>query len=127
MQGSSRLPGWGAGWGIEDMAQAISAATGMNCTTEMLMDAHKRRRLLEMTHSQLCDRAHQIEEVFPVQMLEPKQDGQFEGHMIDIEKLPQVILRYFELMGIDPDTHLPLREELERLGLDDVADMLGKI
>jgi hypothetical protein len=30
-------------------------------------------------------------------------------------------------MGIDPWTHLPKREELERLGLKDVADMLDNL
>jgi aldehyde:ferredoxin oxidoreductase len=106
------------------MAEAINAATGMSFTPDTLTDAHKRRRLLEMTHIQLCNRAHEVEEFFPVKMLEPKKDGKFAGHAIDIEKLPQVIVRYFELMGIDPDTHLPLRSELERLDLGDVADML---
>jgi hypothetical protein len=30
-------------------------------------------------------------------------------------------------MGVDPTTKLPLRSELERLGMKDVADMLDKL
>jgi aldehyde:ferredoxin oxidoreductase len=72
---SDRIPGFGGRWDIEDMAGAINAATGMSFTADTLTDAHKRRRLLEMTHIQLCNRAHEVEEFFPVKMLEPKQDG----------------------------------------------------
>jgi hypothetical protein len=60
-------------------------------------------------------------------MLMPKPDGQFKGAFLDIEKIPQVTNRYYEIMGIDPWTHLPKREELERLGLKDVADMLDNL
>lgn len=124
---SDRLHHWGFWWGPEENAQAISAATGMTCTAEMLLDAHRRRRLLELTHIKLCERAFGEIEPIPFKMLRPKPDGQFKGYALDIEKIPQVTNRYYEIMGIDPWTHLPKREELERLGLKDVADMLDNL
>ena len=54
----------------------------------------------------------------------PKPDGQFQDAFLDTPKIPQVTNRYYELMGIDAWTRLAKREELERLGVKDVADML---
>jgi len=124
---SDRCPQLGGWWSPEENAQAISAATGIDCTTEMLIDAHKRRRLLELTYHQLCFRAFGELDEIPFKLLRPRPDGHFKGATIDIEKIPQVTNRYYELMGIDPWTRLPKREELERLGMKDVADMLDKL
>ena len=54
----------------------------------------------------------------------PKPDGQFQGAFLEIAEIPEVTNRYYELMGIDAWTRLAKREELERLGVKDVADML---
>jgi len=134
---SDRCPQLFAWWSPKENAQAISAATGMNCTTEMLVDAHRRRRLLELAYHQLCVRAFGEQEEIALKMLVPRPDGHFkgaprpDGHFkgatIDIEKALQVLSRYCELMGVDPATKLPLRSELERLGMKDVADILDKL
>ena len=124
---SDRLPNFGVWWGPEDIAQAISAATGMNCTTEMLLDAHRRRRLLELTYSELCCRALGEQEEISPKILQPRPDGHFKGAVLEFGKIPRVTNRYYELMGIDPVTRLPSRKELERLGLKDVADMLDRL
>jgi aldehyde:ferredoxin oxidoreductase len=123
---SDRCPqtyGW---WSPEEIAQAISAATGMNCSTEMLIDAHKRRRLLELAYHQLCVRAFGEPEEIPFKLLRPRPDGYFKGASFDLGKIPQVTAKYCELMGVDPTTKLPLRSELERLGMNDVAYTLDK-
>ena len=93
----------------------------------MLVDAHRRRRLLELAYHQLCVRAFGEQEEIALKMLVPRPDGHFKGATIDIEKALQVLSRYCELMGVDPATKLPLRSELERLGLKDVADMLDNL
>ncbi|MFC2027236.1 aldehyde ferredoxin oxidoreductase N-terminal domain-containing protein [Chloroflexota bacterium] len=121
---SDRLPQVGCWWGPEDVARAITAATGTECTTELLVNAHKRRRLLELTYMQLCYRAFGEQDEIPMKLLRPRPDGYFKGAIADFERVLQVMNRYYELMGIDPVTCLPLREELEKLGLVDVADML---
>jgi aldehyde:ferredoxin oxidoreductase len=121
---SDRMPHYGFRWGPEDNAQAISAASGIKCTTEMILDAHRRRRLLELAHIRLCYRAFGEKMELPLKLLMPKPDGRSKGSSLDLAKIPQVSQRYCELMGIDPETQLPKRAELERLGLKDVADML---
>ena len=118
------MPHYGFKWGPEDNAQAISAACGINCTTEMILDAHRRRRLLELAHIRLCYRAFGEKMELPLRLLMPKPDGRSKGSSLDLGKIPRVSQRYCELMGIDPETQFPKRAELERLGLKDVADML---
>jgi len=83
--------------------------------------------LLEFAYIKLCERAFNEPEEIAFKVLQPRPDGRFKGAVIDIEKIPQVTNRYYELMGIDPWTRLPKREELERLGLKDVADMLDNL
>ena len=99
----------------------------MNCSTEMLIDAHKRRRLLELAYHQLCVREFGEPDEIPFKLLRPRPDGYFKGASFDLGKIPQVTAKYCELMGVDPTTKLPLRSELERRGLKDVADMLDKL
>jgi aldehyde:ferredoxin oxidoreductase len=121
---SDRVPSLSFWWGEEEIAPAISAVTGMECTPELMVDAHKRRRLLEYTHMKMSAAAFNIDDGMPMKLVMPRPDGQYAGAEFAFEKLPQVILGYFKHMGIDPDTHMPLRSELERLGLNDVADRL---
>jgi aldehyde:ferredoxin oxidoreductase len=124
---SDRIPQCGCWWGPEEIARAISAATGTSCTTEMLIDAHRRRRLLELTYGELCQRALGEQEEISLKLLQPRPDGYFKGWTMDFEKVPQVANRYYELMGIDPVTRLPLAKELVRLGLKAVADLLENL
>jgi aldehyde:ferredoxin oxidoreductase len=113
------------GWlSPEEIARAVSAATGTDCSTEMLLDAHRRRRLLELAYHQLCVRAFGVPYSIPVKLAKPRPDGHYKGAKFNLAKMPQVIKRYCELMGLDPETRLPLRSELARLGMHDVADML---
>jgi len=114
-------------WGPEEVAQAITAATGTKCTAEMLNDAHRRRRLLEFAYIKLCERVFNEPEEIAFKVLQPRPDGRFKGAVIDIGRAPEVTNRYCELMGIDPWTRLPTRQELERLGMKDVADMLDSL
>jgi aldehyde:ferredoxin oxidoreductase len=124
---SDRIPQCGCWWGPEEIAQAITAATGTSCTAEMLVDAHRRRRLLELTYWELCHRALGEPEEIPLKILQPRPDGYFKGWTMDFVKIAQVANRYYELMGIDPVTHFPTTRELERLGLKDVADRLENL
>jgi len=121
---SDRVPQAGMWWGPSEVAQAVAAATGTSTTSEMVVDAHKRRRLLELTYCKLCERAFGERDEMPLKLMKPRPDGKFKGHTFNLGKLPVTVNRYFELMGIDAETQLPRRAELERLGLKEVADML---
>jgi aldehyde:ferredoxin oxidoreductase len=113
-------------WGPEEVAKAVTAATGTKCTAVMLNDAHRRRRLLEFAYIKLCERAFGEMEEIPFKIVQPRPDGRFKGAVIDLGKVPEVTSRYYELMCIDPWTRQPTRQELERLGMKDVADTLEK-
>lgn len=121
---SDRCPQFGMWWGPKEIAKAITAVTGDETTEEMVVNAHRRRRLLELTYWKLCERSFGEKDEIPIKFLKPRPDGRFKGHIFNIAKIPITVNRYFELMGIDPETQLPKRAELERLGLKDVADML---
>jgi aldehyde:ferredoxin oxidoreductase len=57
-------------------------------------------------------------------MNEPVKDGPFQGEEFDLEGSEQVGEEYCELRGCDPDTGVPIREALEKVGLKDLADKL---
>lgn len=125
---SERGPHFGAQRvGVEEMAQWISATTGTVCTKDMLLDAIQRKRLLEIAYNLLCDLSRAEEEVSYVKALDPVPDGYHKGNAIDLEKSAEVGAEYCSHRGCDPATGLPLREELERLGLGDVATRLGPL
>jgi aldehyde:ferredoxin oxidoreductase len=124
---SDRVPQAGVWWGPGEIAQAITAATGVDTTREMLVDAHRRRRLLELTYFKLCERAFGVRDAPPIKLIKPRPDGKFKGAKFNLGKMPKTVSRYYELMGMDPLTQLPTRQELERLGMNDVADMLDEL
>jgi aldehyde:ferredoxin oxidoreductase len=50
-----------------------------------------------------------------------------DGIPLDLERFGQVLDRYYEMRGWNPETGWPTRERLERLGLGDVADGLERV
>ena len=125
---TTRTPHAGCTWDTEDTAAAIRAATGEPCTTEMLLEAIQRRRLLEASYNILCERINGEVPEIPGALvrgsMEPIPDGPFKGQEWDDEASEQVGEDYCELRGCDPDTGVPTREALEKVGLKDLADKL---
>ena len=80
--------------------------------------------MLELAHIRLSYQAFGEKMDLPLKLLMSKPDGRAKGTSLDLGKIPQVSQKYCELMGIDPETQLPKRMELERLGMKDVADKL---
>ena len=125
---SGRVPHAGGKWGIEEAAKSLLAATGEPWTVERLEEACQRKRLLETSYNILCERM--IDEMPEISaatfraMNEPVMDGPFKGEEFDLEKSEQVGEEYCELRGCDPDTGVPTREALEKVGLKDLADKL---
>ena len=125
---SGRVPHAGGKWGIEEAAKSLLAATGEHWTVERLEEACQRKRLLETSYNILCERM--IDEMPEISaatfraMNEPVMDGPFKGEEFDLEKSEQVGEEYCELRGCDPDTGVPTREALEKVGLEGLADKL---
>jgi aldehyde:ferredoxin oxidoreductase len=53
--------------------------------------------------------------------------GQDDGVMLDRGKFLTILSKYYELSGWDPASGWPMRNKLEALGLEDVADELERI
>jgi aldehyde:ferredoxin oxidoreductase len=60
-------------------------------------------------------------------MHEPSPKGIAKGMINSPEELNEMLDRYYMLHEWDVETSLPYRGTLEYLGLDDVADTLGKL
>jgi aldehyde:ferredoxin oxidoreductase len=125
---TARTPHAGCIWDVEHVAGAIAAATGERCTTEKLLETVQRRRLLELSYNILCDQMiGDLADMSPALMrtnIEPVPDGPFKGQAWDLEGSIQAGEEYCTLRGVDPDTGVPTREALEKVGLKDVADRL---
>jgi aldehyde:ferredoxin oxidoreductase len=125
---TARTPHAGCIWDVEHVAGAIAAATGEGCTVDTLLETVQRRRLLELSYNILCERmVGDQADLSPALMrmnMEPVPDGPFKGQVWDLEASIKVGEEYCTLRGVDPDTGVPTREALERVGLKDLADKL---
>jgi len=125
---TARTPHAGCTWDTDDTAEAISAATGNLCTTDMLLEVIQRERLLESSYNILCERMigefPEIPAALVLSSSEAIADGPFQGQEWDIDASEQTGEEYAEIRGCDPDTGVPTREALEKVGLKDLADKL---
>ena len=46
--------------------------------------------------------------------------------VLDQKAYDEILTKYYELCGYDIETGIPTRSTLENLGLDDIADDLGR-
>lgn len=67
-----------------------------------------------------------VSEYWMQKLMEPEAAGYYKGFRTDPAKLKESGDEYCRLKGYDPETGIPTRKELERLGLKDVADRLEK-
>ena len=109
----------------EDYAEPFNALTGLNMTTESLLESGERivnlERALNIREFNLTRKDDMLPERFlKEKLIIPGVDDK--GSIIE---LPKMLDRYYELRGWDPKTGRPLRSTLERIGLKDVAEALG--
>jgi len=125
---TARTPHTGCVWDVDHVARAIAAATGESCTVDRLLETVQRRRLLELSYNLLCERmVGDMADISPALMrtnIEPVPDGPFKGQAWDLEGSIKAGEEYCTLRGVNPDTGVPTREALEKVGLKDVADRL---
>jgi aldehyde:ferredoxin oxidoreductase len=123
---TERLPHMGTRGGLELFAKWLSAATGTKYTAEKLKEVIHRKRILELSYYLMCERLGS-EEIVPsprFHWFNPRPDGHFKGKYwaSDLEGSVKAGNEYSELWGVDPDTGVPLREQMEALGLKEMAD-----
>jgi len=123
---SSYLEHYGVKFGVEHYAQWLSAATGNKYTPEELRKAAHKTRTLVDAYNVVC--ALMIGEKpvvsIPIESLTVFPQP---GRPTDSEELKKVQNDYCRMRGYDPETGIPTREELEKLGLKDVADKLESV
>lgn len=123
---SAYLEHYGMRFNIEHYAKWLSAATGIKYTPEKLREiAHKTRMLVD-AYNALC--ASMIgEEPAVSKPLEKLASFPVPGRPKDPKELRKVQIDYSLARGCDPETGIPTREELEKLGLKDVAKKLAAV
>jgi aldehyde:ferredoxin oxidoreductase len=107
----------------DDNVRWLNAATGIKYTADELRETASRIRTLIDAYNILC--ARMIGEVpviaKPIEALASfPQPGRPKG-----SELKKIQEDYCRIRGYDPETGVPIREKLEKLGLKDVADKLG--
>lgn len=120
---------WFATVSIEGMAglvaEAISAVTGWDYSREELLKAGERIGHLERAFNIRHGLTPEDDYDAPQRMLEAPTDGPGKGRALG-PYLRGMINEYYALMGWDERTGKPLKNVLERYGLEDVARDLWK-
>ncbi len=107
----------------EEQAQSLSATTGMSIDAEQLMLIGERIYNLQRCYNALHG-ITRVDDVLPWRFTKsPSPSGNAKGSVCRLEEM---LPEYYVLRGWDPETGLPRKETLERLGLHGVADRLTK-
>lgn len=107
----------------EDQARILSLGLGKEITTDMLFEVADRMRCIERAFS-IREGLTREQEKLPKRMYEIEAPN---GQSLSLEKVEEMITQYYSVRGWDPDTGVPTRETLERLGLGYIADDLEKL
>lgn len=109
-----------AGTSLDDLAELLSAAVGIEVTAQDLLEAGERINNLERLFN-IREGFTRADDTLPRRFLkEPILDNEGNPQIVDIERLLDM---YYQARGWDPQGH-PLPETLERLGLGE-AEPLG--
>ena len=125
---------WGlsvAGFHLEDYADLLSAATGVDFTSEDLVKATERQNLLQRAFNARVGIRRKDD--YPDELRWPlehnmEQHPSYGGGKLpmDVDGFGKLLDEYYKLRGCDLETGLPTRERLEEVGLKDVADDLER-
>ncbi len=120
-----------AGLHLQDYVDLLSAATGVDFTSEDLVKATERQNLLQRAFNAREGRRRKDDYPDPLRwQLEHnmEQHPSYTGRKLpmDIDGYGKLLDEYYKLRGCDLETGIPTREKLEELGLGDVADDLER-
>jgi aldehyde:ferredoxin oxidoreductase len=105
------------GLGPEHMRELFEYGTGMTLTEEELMRAGRRIFTLERAFN-VREGLRREDDKLPWRMMnEPLADGPDKGAMTSKEELDRMLDEYYEIVGWDKVSGIPMRETLENLGL----------
>ncbi len=111
--------------GVHLATRFYNACTGRNLSEEDMLMAGERTFNVEKGYNTRCG-ATRADDVIPRRFFEEPLlgGGPSGGAVVDLEKFDAILDEYYEDRRWDPDTGLPTRAGLERLGLHDIADDL---
>ncbi|MFC2019873.1 aldehyde ferredoxin oxidoreductase family protein [Chloroflexota bacterium] len=119
-----------SGYRFGDFAAILSAATGVDFTTEELRKAAEREMLLERAFNarEGIRRVDDLPHVFRWQHLHGRSHPRFKGVPLPISLADYEVMldEYYRLHGCDTNTGVPSRARLDELGLSYVADDLER-
>lgn len=120
---SAFLEHYGMTIDIQDYARWLTADTGVQYTAQKIHEIANRIRMFIDAYNVMCARALR-EEIAVGKPLESLPSFPVPQRPTDPAEQRKVQRDYCLLRGYDPQTGVPTREGLERLGLNDLADAL---
>ncbi|MDP2718920.1 MAG: aldehyde ferredoxin oxidoreductase C-terminal domain-containing protein, partial [Dehalococcoidia bacterium] len=108
----------------EEWAQMASAATGVDFSTEDILDICRRVYTLEQAYNNRLGINRKDDTIPEIFFEEPFDTGPLKGHVLKKDAFQGMLDEYYEYWGWDRETGIPTRQALESLGLKDVADEL---
>jgi len=114
----------GSAIGIKEMADLVSAATGLQVDENGLLQVAARINNVERAYLVKEGITRKDDTIHGRAMEEPVPSGPFKGERLDKKKFSRMLDEYYEVVGWDKKTGIPTRATFESLGLKDVADDL---
>ena len=101
---------------VDEVVEAVRAATGWDIGLEELLQAGERTTNLARLFNAREGFSRQ-DDTLPKRLFEPLESGPLEGVAYPKAEFEQALTTLYQLKGWDPNTGLPSRERLESLGL----------
>jgi aldehyde:ferredoxin oxidoreductase len=117
----------GSPMGVKDMADLLSAVTGVDMDEKGLLEVAA--RILNVERAFLVrEGIRKKDDTIQGRMMEePVPSGPHKGKRLDKKKFAKMLNEYYDIVGWDKKTGIPKRKTLESLGLTDIADELEKL
>ncbi len=104
-----------------DLAEILSAATGMNINEAWIMETGERIFNLEKLFN-LREGIGKRDDKLPDRFTkEPLPEGPGKGQVVELD---QMLPEYYKLRGWDPETSIPRKEKVNKLGLEDELTLI---
>jgi len=113
--------------GLKEMAELISAATGVEMDEKEMTVIAERINNVERAYLVREGITRKDDTIHGRMMEEPVPSGPFKGKRLDKEKFKIMVDDYYDNVGWDKKTGAPKRETLEALKLHDVAEELERM
>jgi aldehyde:ferredoxin oxidoreductase len=113
---------------IDDFRELINSGLGLNVTNRELMDYYALiGRNLEKAFNAIHTNLSRKDDLPPKRFIDEEvKSGPFKGSKIDENEYGNILSKFYELWGWDKETGLQIRSNLEKIGLQDIADKLWK-